>query len=162
MFSQLWVRLINGKRKSGAEWIEAMFPQPKQVTSSQAHPCEMEPHWYPVGLDFIARCIRLGMSPMTFLLYVYMLIRSSPDTRKRKKNANLYGDSIQKGEFFENKISVADFFGKGHLKNKEKMNWFMRTVKPLVQFGLVKKIESGRRGYNATYIVYDVRSTPIP
>ena len=159
MFSQLWVRLINGKRKSG---VEAMFPKPKQVTSSQAHPCEMEPHWYPVGLDFIARCIRLGMTPMTFLLYVYMLIRSSPDTRKRKKNANLYGDSIQKGEFFENKISVADFFGKGHLKNKEKINWFMRTVKPLVQFGLVKKIESGKRGFNATYIVYDVRSMPTP
>ena len=162
MFSQLWVRLINGKRKSGVEWIEAMFPQPKQGTSSQAHPCEMEPHWYPVGLDFIARCIRLGMTPMTFLLYVYMLIRSSPDTRKRKKNANLYGDSIQKGEFFENKISVADFFGKGHLKNKEKINWFMRTVKPLVEQGLVKKIESGKRGFNATYIVYDVRNMPMP
>jgi hypothetical protein len=41
--------------------------------------------------------------------------------------------SIQKGEFFENKISVADFFGKGDLKDKEKINWFMRTVKPLVR-----------------------------
>ena len=114
------------------------------------------------GLEFIAGCVGLGISPTTLLLYVYMLIRSSPDTRKRKKNANLYGDSIQKGEFFENKISVADFFGKGHLKNKAKINWFMRTVKPLVEQGLVKKIESGKRGFNATYIVYDVRNMPVP
>ena len=82
--------------------------------------------------------------------------------RKREKNAHLYGDFIQKGEFFENKVSVADFFGKGHLKNKEKINWFMRTVKPLVQRGLVKKVESGKRGFNATYIVYDVREMPMP
>ena len=82
--------------------------------------------------------------------------------RIREKNAHLYGDFIQKGEFFENKISVADFFEKGHLKNKEKINWFMRTVKPLVQLGLVKKIDSGKRGFNATYIVYDVRSMPMP
>ena len=81
--------------------------------------------------------------------------------RKREKNAHLYGDFIQKGEFFENKISVADSFGKGHLKNKEKINGFMRTVKPLVEQGLVKKIESGKRGFNATYIVYDVRSMQI-
>ena len=99
---------------------------------------------------------------MTFKLYVYMLIRSSPDTRKREKNAHLYGDFIQKGEFFENKISVADVFGKANLKDKDKRNWFLRTVKPLVQFGLVKKIESGKRGFNATYIVYDVRSMPMP
>ena len=162
MFSQLGSRVSNGRRKSGAEWIEAMFPKPERVTASKGHPCEMEPHWYPVGLDFIARCIRLGMSPMTFKLYVYMLIRSSPDTRKREKNAHLYGDVIQKGEFFENKISVADVFGKANLKDKDKRNWFLRTVKPLVQFGLVKKIESGKRGFNATYIVYDVRNMPMP
>jgi hypothetical protein len=121
----------------------------------------MEPHWYPIGLDFISRCIRLEMSSMTFLLYAYMLIRSSPDTRKREKNAHLYGDFIQKGEFFENKISVADFFGKTNLKDKDKRNWFLRAVRPLVQFGLVKKIESGKRGFNATYIVYDIRSMPM-
>ena len=56
---------------------------------------------------------------------------------------------------------MADFFGKGHLTNKDKINWFLRTVKPLVQFGLVKKIESGKRGFNATYIVYDVRKIPL-
>ena len=69
---------------------------------------------------------------------------------------------MQKGEFFENKISVANFFGKGELEEKAKINWFMRTVKPLVQCGLAKKIESGKRGFNATYIVYDVRSMPMP
>ena len=155
-------RVSNGKRKGGAEWIEAMFPKSERVRSLKRHPCDMEPHWYPIGLDFISRCIGLGMSPMTFLLYVYMLIRSSPDIREREKNAHLYGDFIQKGEFFENKISVADFFGKANLKGKDKRNWFLRTVKPLVQQGLVKKIESGKRGFNATYIVYDVRSMPMP
>ena len=162
MFSQLKVRLSSGRRKSGTEWIESMFPRLEQAISSKGHPCDMEPHWYPIGLDFISRCIRLRMSPMAFLLYVYMLIRSSPNTRRREKSAHLYGEVILKGEFFENKISVADFFGKGHLKNKEKINWFMRTVKPLVHFGLVKKIESGKRGFNATYIVYDIRSMPMP
>ena len=154
--------MSSGRRKSGTEWIEAMFPAPERVRSLNRHPCYMEPHWYPIGLDFISRCNRLGMSPMTFLLYVYMLIRSSPETRKREKNADLYGDFIQKGEFFENKTSVADFFGKTNLKDKDKRNWFLRTVKPLVRFGLVKKIESGKRGFNATYIVYDVRSVPMP
>ena len=162
MFSQLGSRVSNARRKSGAEWIEAMFPKPERVTGSKGHPCDLEPHWYPIGLDFISRCIRLGMSPMTFLLYVYMLIRSSPDTRKREKNAHLYGDFIQKGEFFENKISVATFFGKASLKDKDKRNWFLRTVKPLVRFGLVRKTESGKRGFNATYIVYDVRNMPMP
>ena len=57
---------------------------------------------------------------------------------------------------------MADFFGKGHLAKKEKINWFLRTVKPLVEQGLVKKIESGKRGFNATYIVYDVRKMPMP
>ena len=151
----------SGRRKSGTEWIEAMFPKPERVTTSKNHPCDLEPHWYPIGLEFISRCIRLGMSPMTFLLYVYMLIRSSPNTRKREKSAHLYGEVIRRGEFFENKIAVADFFGKGHLTNKDKINWFLRTVKPLVQFGLVKKIESGKRGFNATYIVYDVRKIPL-
>ena len=154
--------MSSGRRKSGTEWIEAMFPTPERVRYLNRHPCDTEPHWYPIGLDFISRCIRLGMSPMTFLLYVYMLIRSSPDTRKREKNADLYGDFIQKGEFFENKISVADFFGKTNLKDKDKRNWFLRTVKPLVRLGLVKKIESGKRGFNATYIVYDVRNIPMP
>lgn len=154
--------MSNGKRKSGAECIEAMFPKSERVRSLKRHPCDMEPHWYPIGLDFISRCIRLGMSPMTFLLYVYMLIRSSPDTRKREKNAHQYGEVVLKGEFFENKISVADFFGKAHLKNKEKITWFLRTIKPLVKQGLVKKITSGKRGFNATYIVYDIRNLPMP
>ena len=162
MFSQLKVHLSSGRRKSGTEWIEAMFPKPERVTASKNHPCDMEPHWYPIGLDFISRCIFLGMSPMTFLLYVYMLIRSSPNTRKREKSAHLYGGVILKGEFFEKKIAVADFFGKGHLAKKDKINWFLRTVKPLVEQGLVKKIESGKRGFNATYIVYDVRNMPMP
>jgi len=150
----------NGRRKSGAEWIEAMFPKPERVTGSKGHPCDLEPHWYPIGLDFISRCIRLGMSPMKFLLYVYMLIRSSPDTRKREKNAHLYGDFIQKGEFFENKISVADFFGKANLKDKDKRNWFLRTVKPLVRFGLVwsrksgwENVDSTRRTLCTTFVV---------
>jgi len=160
--SLLKVQVDNGQGRTRTEWMESIVSQSEQVIPPKGHPCALEAHWYPVGLEFIARCTGIRMSPTTFLLYVYMLTRSSPDTRKRAKNAHLYGDTIQKGEFFENKASVADFFGKGHLKNKGKMNWFMRTVKPLVQFGLVKKIESGKRGYNATYIVYDVRSMPIP
>ncbi len=149
------------KRMVAKDWAEFVAQGGVKVTQTGQQYCSLEKHWHPVGLDFISRCIRLRMSPMAFLLYVYMLIRSSPNTRRREKSAHLYGEVILKGEFFENKISVADFFGKGHLKNKEKINWFMRTVKPLVHFGLVKKIESGKRGFNATYIVYDVRNMPM-
>lgn len=119
--------------------------------------CYREKHWHPVGLDFIKVYRDLGLPPLGFQLYLYMLIRSSPVDSPRVKNAHLFGDTIQKGEFFENKEVVANFFGKGELEEKAKINWFIRTVKPLVQLGLVKKIESGKRGFNATYIVYDVR-----
>lgn len=81
-----------------------------------------------------------------------MLIRSSPVNSARVKNTHLHGDTIQRGEFFENKISIANFFGKGELEDKPKVNWFTRTIKGLVQRGLVKKIESGKRGFNATHI----------
>ena len=40
--------------------------------------------------------------------------------------------------------------------DKSKINWFGRTVKPLVELGLVKQIRVGRRGYNATFIVIDL------
>lgn len=120
----------------------------------------LEKHWHPIGLEFLERCLEVRASPSVTLLYVYMLIRSSPDNRKRTKSAHLYGDTIQKGEFFENKIAVAKFFGKGHLNDKAKIDWFSRTVKPLVELGLVKKIGAGKRGQNATYIVYDIREIP--
>lgn len=126
------------------------------------HYCSLEKHWHPAGLEFIRIYRALDLPPLAFQLYLYMLIRSSPVDGPRVKNAHLHGDSIQKGEFFENKVSVADFFGKGELEEKAKINWFMRTVKPLVEQGLVKKVESGKRGFNATYIVYDVRSMPMP
>ena len=134
----------------------------EKASHNSQHYCSLEKHWHPAGLEFIRIYRLLGLPPLAFQLYLYMLIRSSPVDSPRVKNAHLHGDTMQKGEFFEKKIAVADFFGKGHLKNKEKINWFMRTVKPLVQFGLVKKIESGKRGFNATYIVYDVRTMPIP
>ena len=121
-----------------------------------------EKHWHPIGVEFVARCISLKIPPTTVLLYVYMLTRSSPASLKRVKNAHLYGDTIQEGEFFESKVAVANYFGKGDLSAKARINWFMRTVKPLVRLGLVKKIESGKRGFNATYIVYDVRNMPMP
>jgi hypothetical protein len=57
---------------------------------------------------------------MTFLLYVYMLIRSSPDTRKRGKNAHLYGDFIQKGEFLKTKTRSRTSLGKVILKIKRR------------------------------------------
>jgi hypothetical protein len=68
----------------------------------------------------------------------------------------------RRASFLKTKVSVADFFGKGDSEEKAKINWFMRTVKPLVEQGLVKKVESGKRGFNATYIVYDVRNMPFP
>ena len=120
----------------------------------------VEKHWHPIGLEFLKRCIDFRVPTSALVLYEYMLIRSSPDKRKRVKNAHLYGDTVQKGEFFENKSAVAIFFGKGYLNDKAKIDWFMRTVKPLIKLGLVKKIESGKRGYNATYIVYDIRELP--
>jgi hypothetical protein len=86
-----------------------------------------------------------------------MLLRSAPHEKKRSKCPELYGDVIQKGEFFENKLRVARALGKGHIKDKSKINWFGRTVKPLVDLGLVRQTHKGRRGYNATYIVFDIR-----
>ena len=86
-----------------------------------------------------------------------MLLRSAPFEIKRPKYADLYGDVIQKGEFFEGKRRVATALGKGHIKDKSKVNWFSKTVKQLEDLGLVKQIHKGHRGYNATYIVFDVR-----
>ena len=134
----------------------------EKASHNSQHYCSLEKHWHPAGLEFIRIYRVLGLPPLAFQLYLYMLIRSSPVDSPRVKNAHLHGDTIQKGEFFENKVSVADFFGKVESGEKAKINWFMRTVKPLVQQGLVKKIESGKRGFNATYIVYDVRSMPMP
>ena len=134
----------------------------EKASHNSQHYCSLEKHWHPAGLEFIRVYRSLGLPPLTFQLYLYMLIRSSPVEIPRAKNAHIFGDTIQKGEFFENKVSVADFFGKGESEEKAKINWFMRTVKPLVEQGLVKKIESGKRGFNATYIVYDVRSMPMP
>ena len=117
----------------------------------------LEKHWHPIGLEFLKRCIEVEVPTSALVLYEYMLIRSSPDKRKRVKNAHLYGETVQKGEFFENKEVVADFFGKGELCNDAKINWFLRTVKPLIRMDLVQQIESGKRGCNASYIVNDVR-----
>ena len=85
-----------------------------------------------------------------------MYLRSAPKEIERVKCAHLYGDVIQKGEFFECKLNVASALDKGHIEDKSKTNWFGRTVKQLEDLGLVKQIRKGRRGYNATYIVYDI------
>ena len=150
------------KRMGGKEWSKFVIGGLKDVSQTSQHYCLLEKHWHPTGLEFIRVYRSLGLPPLTFQLYLYMLIRSSPFEIPRAKNAHIFGDTIQKGEFFENKVSVADFFGKVESGEKAKINWFMRTVKPLVQQGLVEKIESGKRGFNATYIVYDVRSMPMP
>ena len=109
-----------------------------------------------VSVDFLSRCAHLIRSRDALLLYMYMYLRSAPTESKRQKCADLYGDLIHKGEFFEGKHKVAASLGKGHIKNKSKINWFGRTVKPLVELGLVKQIRVGRRGYNATFIVIDI------
>ena len=150
------------KRMGGEEWANFIAGRVEKASQNSQNYCSLEKHWHPAGLEFIRIYRVLGLPPLAFQLYLYMLIRSSPVDSPRVKNAHLHGDTIQKGEFFENKVSVADFFGKGESEEKAKINWFMRTVKPLVEQGLVKKIESGKRGFNATYIVYDVRSMPMP
>ena len=81
----------------------------------EPHLFTLERNWHPVGLEFMAECRQLVMSPLVFQLYVYLLIRSSPNTRKRVKNGHIYGGEIVKGEFFENKDVVATFFGKQKL-----------------------------------------------
>ena len=146
----------------GEEWANFIAGRVEKASQNSQHYCSLEKHWHPAGLEFIRIYRVLGLPPLAFQLYLYMLIRSSPVDSPRVKNAHLHGDTIQKGEFFENKVAVADFFGKVELEEKAKINWFMRTVKPLVEQGLVKKIESGKRGFKATYIVYDVRSMPMP
>ena len=110
-----------------------------------------------ITVEFLRECSLLKIKRDEILLYQYMLLRSAPHEKKRPKYPELYGDVIQKGEFFENKLRVATALGKGHIKNKSKVNWFGKTVKQLVNLGLVKQIHKGRRGHNATYIVYDVR-----
>ena len=119
-------------------------------------PSKREPHLR-VSVEFLRRCASMNISRDGILLYEYMLLRCAPSEIKRSKCADLYGDFIQKGEFFESKLRVASALGRGHIKDKSKINWFGRTVKPLVDLGLVKQIHSGRRGYNATYLVFDVR-----
>lgn len=115
-----------------------------------------EPHLRVSG-DFLSRCAGTKLSKDALLLYLHMLLRSAPVEAKRSKCAHLYGDVIRKGEFFESKLRVASALGKGHIKDKSKINWFGRTVRPLVDLGLVQQIHSGRRGFNATYIVFDIR-----
>ena len=150
------------KRMGGEEWANFIAGRFEKASQNSQHYCSLEKHWHPAGLEFLRIYRALDLPPLAFQLYLYMLIRSSPFDGPRVKNAHLHGDTIQKGEFFENKVSVADFFGKGELEEKARINWFLRTVKPLVEQGLVKKIESGKRGFNATYIVYDVRNMPMP
>ena len=150
------------KRMGGEEWANFIAGRFEKASQNSRHYCSLEKHWHPAGLEFLRIYRALDLPPLAFQLYLYMLIRSSPFDGPRVKNAHLHGGTIQKGEFFEKKVSVADFFGKGELEEKAKINWFLRTVKPLVEQGLVKKIESGKRGFNATYIVYDVRNMPIP
>ena len=115
-----------------------------------------EPHLR-VSADFLSRCAGTKLSKDALLLYLHMLLRSAPVEAKRSKCAHLYGDVIRKGEFFESKLRVASALGKGHIKDKSKINWFGKTVRPLVDLGLVQQIHSGRRGFNATYIVFDIR-----
>jgi hypothetical protein len=122
-----------------------------EVTKSAA-----EPH-VRVTANFLSRCATLKLSKEALLLYLHMLLRSAPVETKRSKCAEVFGDVIRKGEFFESKLRVASALGKGHIKDKSKINWFSRTVKPLVDLGLVQQIHAGRRGYNATYIVFDIR-----
>ena len=116
----------------------------------------VEPHVRVSG-DFLSRCAGTKLSKDALLLYLHMLLRSAPVEVKRLKCAHLYGDVIRKGEFFECKLRVASALGKRNIKDKSKINWFGRTVRPLVDLGLVEQIHSGRRGYNATYIVFDIR-----
>ena len=115
-----------------------------------------EPHLRVSG-DFLNKCAGTKLSKDALLLYLHMLLRSAPVEAKRSKCAHLYGDVIRKGEFFESKLKVASALNKGNIKDKSKINWFGRTVRPLVDLGLVEQIHAGRRGYNATYIVFDIR-----
>ena len=119
-------------------------------------PSKSEPH-VRVSAEFLRSCACMKLSKDALLLYLYMLLRSAPIETKRSKCADLYGDVIQKGEFFEGKLRVAAALGKAHLKDQSKINWFGKTVKQLVKLGLVTQIYGGRRGYNATYLVFDVR-----
>ena len=126
------------------------MPVPEVVSSKSG------PHLR-VTVDFLSKCVSLGLTKDGILLYQYMLLRCAPLEIERPTCAHLYGDVIQKGEFFESKLRVAAALGKGHYKDTSKLNWFGKTVKPLVSLGLVKQIRGGRRGYNATYLVFDVR-----
>lgn len=129
---------------------KAQSPAPDNV------PLQREPYLR-VTADFLSRCASLKITRDGMLLYQHMLLRSAPHEGERLKGADHYGDVIQKGEFFENKLRVASALGKAQIKDKSKINWFSKTVKQLEDLGLVKQIHKGRRGYNATYIVYDVR-----
>ena len=130
--------------------------QNRNPKASDKFPLKTEPHLR-VTSEFLRRCSSLKITRDGILLYQYMLLRSAPNKIKRSQHAELYGEVIQKGEFFENKLRVAAALGKGQIKDKSKINWFGRTVKQLEDLGLVKQIHKGHRGYNATYIVYDVR-----
>ena len=134
--------------------LEITQQKPSHVSSSSPQPAA-ESHLR-VSADFLSRCARLIRTRDALLLYLHMYLRSAPKEIERPKCAHLYGDVIQKGEFFENKLRVAAALGRAHIKDKSKNTWFGRTVKPLEDLGLVKQIRKGRRGYNATYIVYDI------
>ena len=116
------------KRMEGEEWANFIAGRFEKASQNSQHYCSLEKHWHPAGLEFLRIYRALDLPPLAFQLYLYMLIRSSPFDGPRVKNAHLHGDTIQKGEFFENKVSVADFFGKGELEEKAKINWFLRTV----------------------------------
>ena len=137
--------------------LSGNVPMPLPVGGSS----KSEPH-FRVTVDFLSKCASIGLTKDGLLLYQYMLLRCAPCEIKRTKCAHLYGDVIQKGEFFESKLRVAAALGKGHYKDTSKLNWFGKTVKPLVSLGLVKLIHGGRRGYNATYLVFDVREREQP
>lgn len=128
--------------------------KPSHVSSSS--PQRAAEYHLRISADFLSRCARLIRTRDALLLYLHMYLRSAPRESKRPKCAHLYGDVVQKGEFFEGKLRVASALDKGHIEDKSKINWFGRTVKQLVDLGLVKQIHKGQRGYNSTYIVYDI------
>ena len=110
-------------------------------TSSLAVRQVTEPHLR-ISADFLTKCAGVKLSKDSLLLYLYMLLRAAPVEAKRSKCAHLFGDVIRKGEFFEGKLRVAGALGKSHISDKSKINWFGKTVRPLVDLGLVKKLMS--------------------
>ena len=149
--------MIELSTKTGSSWAESIIGGGSKFSSKTKTACDLEQHWHPCGLNFLAGLLERGIPALSCLLYIYILVRASPDNRPRKRGARHYGHSIQKGEFFEGKEAVADFFGKQNISARAKRNWFKRTVKPLIDAKLLVQIKRGRGAMNATYVVTDVR-----